>query len=176
MIDQPDVPPSRRSFLGAAAVAAGATGAGVIGAIVGWSTGRPARRTTPPGVTPATAPVLAAAVRREQALIRRLDSAAASTPTLATRVAVLVADHQAHLESLQALVRGAGASPASASGSASGSAQGSVGATVKKADLAAWEEAASAAAARDSARLFGDGAVLLGAISACDTSHVAWLG
>jgi hypothetical protein len=178
-------PISRRRLLaGTGFAVAGALAAAGIGSAVAAITGLPKRddpgrsaggstKSGPNG--PAPAAELASALARERALLTQLAGLIAATlPTDPGQsvLTVIRADHQAHADTISALITESGAHPAPAStstGSPSGSA-GSPAATLASHKVA--EQAASDAAAADAVRAHGAAAVLLASIAACEAGHV----
>lgn len=170
---------SRRAFLGTGLLAAGAVGIGA-GVATSRSSRHPlphADRVTSSGRSPvAQDPVLVAAIDRETALIERLDSAVAADAALAASAAVLRADHEAHRQALQALLTAGSTAASSSSPAPTPAVTPSAAVRLGTADLIAWEDAAAKSAAHDCAAASARLAPLLASISACEATHVAWLG
>lgn len=171
----------RRTFLGAAAVAV-AGGAGVAAQFIRHpGSGAPGRGgTAHPATTapPPRAPLLENALARENRLLTTLDHAAATTPALAPRIAVLRADHQAHAAALTALITAAGVTPKTTAAEITPKTtpSASVAATpARTADLVRWEKSAAAAVVTDFRTASGADAAVLASIYACEQTHVAWL-
>jgi hypothetical protein len=135
-----------------------------------------------------------AAAVREATLIASLDATAAAHPALASRIVVLRSDHVAHLTSIRSLLAEAGVAAPSAAAVPSGSV-GPSGAEVSPssaspsgvaiaapptplpslAAVVSAERASAVAFNQDSLASTGTSAALFASISACDSTHVAWL-
>ena len=156
---------SRRAWLGSAGVIAAAAAGGALVALV---------RPDPVSGHPPGAPDwLPAALAREQQLLDDLDAATRADPSLGVRLALLRADHTAHLQVLQVLSSRYGPTPAAGNGSsATTSAPAPAGgiAGLRRAELAASR--ATAAATLTAA---GGDAGLLASIAACEATHAAVL-
>jgi hypothetical protein len=177
--------PSRRTFLGTSLL--GATGLGVAVVVVAGAAGvaaefirHPASRSGHRGgsgrasvTAPPSAPVLEQALAREYQLLATLARAAKTSPSLAARIAVLRADHEAHAAALTALISAAGVTPKTAPTSSPPGTAGVRPARVT--DLIRWEKAAATAVGTDFRAATGTDAAVLASIYACEQTHVAWL-
>ena len=160
---------TRRGLLGGAA----ALVAGVAGAGAGWLSAPGKLRPAPP---PRRAAVLEAELTRERNLIAQLEVAAVASPALAAKIAVLRVDHAAHAEAIAALLTAAGlATTTPVSSAAARTNAPTPRAPASVADLRAAETSAASAAAAASLQTTGTAAVTLASMSACESTHVAWL-
>ena len=176
--------PSRRRFLGGAVSAAAAVGAVALGGGAGALLGRRRDVEPDPVAPPAVPAALAAAIAREQGLLR-VHLSAGSVPGIPERTASIVADHTEHLRVLAveaARITGSGAvDSAVPSPSASAPVAAPASLADQLASLAALESAAAAdGAAQCLAGLTAGAAladlhVLLGCISASESVHAAML-
>jgi hypothetical protein len=177
--------PDRRTFLGTTLL--GATGLGVAAVVVAGGAGVAAEFIRHPGsrsarrgssgrasatAPPPRAPLLENALAREFQLLATLAHAGRTSPSLAARIAVLRADHQAHAAALTALITAAGVTPRTAPAASPGPA--GVRPT-RVADLVRWEKSAAAAVVTDFRAATGTDAAVLASIYACEQTHVAWL-
>lgn len=152
---------SRRAWLGAAGIVAVGAAGGAFVALV--------RPDAVSGHPPGAPEWLPTALAREQQLLHGLDAAIRADPTLGVRLAPMRADHTAHLQVLQGLLRRYGPTPATGSGSNATPAPVGV-AGVRRAELAASRATAAAALTAP-----GGDAGLLASIAACEATHVAVL-
>jgi hypothetical protein len=165
---------TRRSLLGTGA----ALLAGAAGAAAGWFSTHPRRA---PKSLPRRSPVLEGELARERSLLAQLDATVISAPELAARIGIVRADHAAHADAIRSLLVTEGvavSSPSTATTGASSSGPSSELPPTPFVDLAAWvaaETTAAAATASASAQSAGAAAATLASISACESSHVAWL-
>jgi hypothetical protein len=120
-------------------------------------------------------------------LLAQLDATVTSAPELAARIAIVRADHVAHVDAITSLlvnegvVISSGTETTGASFPTPSSIPSSTPSTPPHApfvDLAGWvaaETTAAASAASASTQSAGVAAATLASISACESSHAAWL-
>ncbi|MCW2526948.1 MAG: hypothetical protein JWM76_1808 [Pseudonocardiales bacterium] len=161
---------TRRGLLGSGAALLAAAGGGA----AGWFSTHPHQ---PHRAPPRRSVVLEAELTRERALLAQLDATVVSAPALAPQIAIVRADHLAHVDAITSLLTTAGVI-VSSPGTATPTAPSAAAPPTPFVDLAALiaaETGAAAAAASASAQSAGAGAATLASISACESTHVAWL-
>jgi hypothetical protein len=116
-------------------------------------------------------------------LLAQLDATVTSAPELAARIAIVRADHVAHVDAITSLLvtEGVVISSGTETTGAPSPTPSSTPSTPQQApfvDLAGWvaaETTAAASAASASTQSAGVAAATLASISACESSHAAWL-